>query len=345
MTIEQKGPGGVSTSFGRRATNLPIYRGKAVPSQSSTGVIDVVSNTTKLAQVGQNLSTGAEMIWWPMNENIATLSGSITVADITGQISGVITGGVRRFGPWPGVMGDGATRILMNGGAQAGFTTTARRCGDLSTLKKNEDQITIWGIVNHGTNLTGGDRAIISYGATQSAKGGWSFGFGGSRERFYSVIAPKNNTTIAACRTEYPGDKLSGSAITPTPPVLNSVTAFAIELMADTTGYLISNLYVMPLSVDFGIDMKLQSYNSLALVPAGSGGTAAATHDVDAPFCIGARPTTNSSTFTDNMNNISIGQVGIVRHRWDQGIGARIVRDLRNSQNNLPNSLAVLLGS
>lgn len=323
--------------------------GPAVPEFSAAemaylqGMLDgAVSGPFNARRAAMN---GDALIWWPLREQRADAAASITVTDYSGQLSGSLTGGTRRWGPWPGFMGDGATRALMNGGLQGGFTTAARRCGDLSTLRKNEDQITLWAVVHHPNNITGADRAIISYGATQSAKGGWSFGLGGSRERFYTGIYPKNVATPSACRTELPGDKITGSAISPAPAFLNTMTAVALELMADTSGYLIANLFLLPVNADYGIDLKLQSFNSLALVPAGSGGSAAATHDVDAPFCLGARPTTNSTTFTDNINGMGLAQVGIMRHQWKQSIGARIVRDLAAAPREFPLSAAFLLGA
>lgn len=287
---------------------------------------------------------GDALLWWPLAENVATASSTPVITDSSGQLSGTYAGGTRRWGAWPGLAFDGASRVPMTGGLRGGFTVAARRCGNLASLVKGVDQVTAWAVVAHPSSISGADRTILSWGATQGAKGGWAVGIGGSRERPYSILAPKGVTDISKCKQEYGLDKITGSAINPTPPVLNTLTAVAFEFMQHGPGYVLGNCFVMPINVDFGVDMRLAGFSSLALVPPGSGGTAAADADVDCPFVLGARATTNNATFTDNLNGMSLLQVGIARHRWNQGLGQCLVRDLRRAPYALPRSLAWNMG-
>lgn len=319
---------------------------KTYATNYSNSLDQMVMNAPVLA-ASSGAGKGDAVIWWPFRENVTTLSSTPTVSDFSGQLSGTLTGGTRRWGNWPGVMFDGAaTKITMNSGAMSGFTAAAMRCADMSTLTKGVDQITIWAVISHPTTITGGtDRTILSWGSTEDTKGGWAVGLGGSRERFYTTICPKNAgaLVVANCRTELAGDKISGSTVSPTPNYLNSLTAVAFEFMQQDPGYVICNAYMLPLNSDFGIGMRLQSFNSLALVPAGSGGTAASTYDVTTPFTIGARSTTNSSTFSEYFGtNMTIANLGIMRHAWDQSIGARIVRNLRERPREFPLSASLL---
>jgi hypothetical protein len=329
------------TSTGSEWRVIKIY----APNYSDS-LDKMVMNAPVLAAIDRG-SRGDALIWWPLRENVTTLSSTPTITDYSGQLSGALSGGTRRWGNWPGLMFDGAaTKVTMNSGALGGFTQAAMRCADFSTLQKGVDQITIWAVISHPTTVTGGtDRTILSWGSTQDTKGGWAVGLGGSRERFYTTICPKNSGSlvVSACRTELAGDKISGSTVSPTPNYLNSLTAVAFEFMLQDTGYLICNAFLTPLNSDFGVGLRMQSFNSLALVPAGSGGTTASTYDVTTPFTIGARSTTNSSTFTEYFGtDMTIANLGIMRHAWDQSIGARIVRNLRERPREFPLAASLL---
>lgn len=281
------------------------------------------------------------LLWWPLYENLAASGSTPTISDVSGQLQGVYVGGSRRWGPWPGLAFDAGAYLPMNAGALAGLTSAAKLCGNLASLQTGKDQITVWAVVAHPAPITGGtDRTILSFGATQHAKGGWSVGLGGSRERCYMTLAPQGVTDISKCRTEFDGDKLTGSTINPTPSILNTLTAVAFELMADTAGYLVANAFYLPVNVDFGIDLKLQGWNSLPLVPPGSGGTAPATDDVACGFTIGARPTTGQEVVADSATALSLLQVGVARHQFDPSLGQRVVRELRAAPKALPRSMA-----
>lgn len=317
----------------------------AFSEQQQRSVADLVQRAPALV-AGSGAAAGDALIWWPLRESVATASSTPTITDHSGQLIGAYAGGTRRWGPWPGLAFDAGAYLPMNGGAMSGKTMAARRCGNLASLTRGVDQITIFGVMSHPAPITGPtDRTLLSWGATESAKGGWSVGLGGSRERFYTVISPQaSSRTLSACRTEVAGDKLTGMAISPAPAYLNTLSAFAIEFVADTAGFLVCNTFFLPISTGFGIELKYQGYNSLALVPSGSGGTAASTDDVDAGFTIGARATTNATTVADSATALSLLQLGICRHRFDFGLGARLVRDLRAAPRNFPRNLASLLG-
>lgn len=312
----------------------------------SQAEVDVLGSNARLRVANAAQGQAEALLWWPLKENVAAASSTPVVTDSSGQLSGTYAGGTRRWGAWPGLAFDGSSRVPMNGGLLAGMTTAARRCGNPASLQKCVDQITIWAVFAHPTAVNGADRTILSYGATQSAKGGFAVGLGGGRERFYSYVCPRsasgiaNGTALAACRTEYGGDKITGSSLNPAPAVLNTLTAVAFEFMAYGPGHLISNMFFAPVNVDYGVDLKLSGFNSLPLIPPGSGGTAAATDDVDLPWVLGARATVDGNTFTDNANGLSFLQVGVARHRWNQSLGQRLVRDLAAAPYALPRSLA-----
>lgn len=315
----------------------------AVPQNQGVVLDGLLRQAPRLMQpVRNSAAAGDALIWWPLREQRADAAGAIVVADHSGQISGTIAGGTRRFGAWPGVMGDGSTRIPMTGGVMGGFTAAAMRCANFASLVRLQDQITIWGVMHHGPNVTGSDRCLLSWGATQDSKGGWAVGLGGSRERFYASLYPKGVATPGVCKREIPGDKVTGSAISPTPAMLSSMTAVAFEFAADVAGYVTCNMFIRPVGQDYGVDIRLQGHAHLALVPAGSGGSAAANHDVTVPFVIGARATTNGSTFTDNFNNVGIAQAGIMRGAYSPTLGARLVRELAAAPRDFPASAAVL---
>ena len=99
------------------------------------GLRDHAVLSTRLIRKGQEASQGDAMIWWPLRENVATPSDPTVISDFTGQISGTISGGTRRSGPWPGIMWDGATgratSVTISGGtltdvqiSQDNFTTS-----------------------------------------------------------------------------------------------------------------------------------------------------------------------------------------------------------------------------
>lgn len=338
--------GGASVS----SAGDPIgYVASAAGSSATTVAVLLSPDAQLLGQQSPSLTavSGSDaLIWWPLAENLASASANPVISDSAGLISGTYQGGTRRWGPWPGLAFDSGAYLPMSGGAMAGMTAAARRCANFASLQRGVDMVTVWAVFSHPAPITGGlDRSILSWGATQGAKGGWTLGMGGSRERFYSILAPQGVTTVANCRTEYAGDKISGMAISPAPPTLNTLTAVAFEVMADTAGYLVSNVYSLPLNADFGIELKPAGFNSLSMVPAGSGGTAASTDDVDAPFTIGARPTTNATTVTDHATALSFLQVGIARCAFSPSLGMRIVRDLRTAPRAMPASLLNHLGA
>lgn len=56
----------------------------------------IVRNGPVLAQASQ-AAQGDALIWWPLRENVATSGGSIVVSDYSGQHTGTISGGTRRW--------------------------------------------------------------------------------------------------------------------------------------------------------------------------------------------------------------------------------------------------------
>lgn len=268
-----------------------------------------------------------DTIWFALDENTGN-----KVYDATGQLVGSIQGSntTPRWGINPGLTFNGTNnRVVITDGDQAGFTSSARRICNLSTLVADNDMLLLWAIVSHPPTIPQ-DSTILSWGmnADPANKGGWAFGMKTNTGKHTFSVRPRGaGSATVVTQLGVTGAQGANSD--------NTRTAMALEICASQiAGLLEVKAYMLTLGTDGGQNQSNRGLDTPLLVPNGTG---APTQDVSLPLTLGAWADTSSSSFTKFMGaGMSIANVGLKRRQIKHGLGMRICRNLRDNPKAFP---------
>lgn len=276
--------------------------------------------------------TSQYTIWFPLQEGSGT-----TVSDQSGTLTGTLQNQGTPDTTWtnlPGITFNGSNKFVpLIGGQQAGFTTSAKACGDLSTLQTNKDMILIWGVLSHPTTLT--QACILSWGMSADTlqRGGWALTTTAAGKLQIRMTSPGTNTSkTTTCGTNGMAGKAGD----------NTRSAFAVEIgAASVAGYLEARFYQLTLAVD-GSQQQVNDDIETFLATVGAG-TGPVDTTVTSPFMIGAWNSTSAAAQTLYMGaNHSLVNLGIQRRANQQGLGMMVCRNLRDNIYAFPSAARIL---